>query len=79
MKQIQILNQFFKFKGKLGMQFCTAVKTDRNLNVFEVTYISVTNTKKLPVDWQNAKKQHVTTAISTIEPVGEMLKGLGMA
>ena len=51
MKQIEILNQFFKFKGgRLGTQFCTAIKTDRNLTVTEVTYISVTNTKKLPAD-----------------------------
>ena len=79
MKQIEILNQFFKFKGKLGTQFCTAVKTDRSLNVTEVTYISVTNTKKLPVDWQNTKKQHTTTAISTIQPIEQKIGGLGMA
>jgi len=80
MKQIEILNQFFKFKGgRLGTQFCTAVKTDRNLTVTEVTYISVTNTKKLPADWQNTKKQHITTAINTIEPIVQKLGGLGMA
>lgn len=79
MKQIQILNQFFKFKGKLGTQFCTAVKTDAKLNVTEVTYISVTGTKKLPADWQNSKKQHITTAISTIQPIAQKLEGLGMS
>ncbi len=79
MKQITILNQFFKFRGKLGTQFCTAVKTDRHLNVSEVTYISVTNTKTLPVDWQNSKKQHTTTAIQTIEPIIQSLSGLGMS
>ncbi len=79
MKQITILNQFFKFLGKLGTQFCTAVKTDRNLNVSKVTYISVTNTKTLPADWQNSKKQHITTAIQTIEPIVQSLNGLGMS
>ncbi len=78
MKQIEILNQFFKFKGKLGTQFCTAVKTDRNLNVTEITFISVANTKKLPADWQNEKKKHTTTAISTVEPIKQTLNGLGM-
>ncbi|MDR2963473.1 MAG: strawberry notch family protein [Bacteroidales bacterium] len=79
MKQIHILNQFFKFKNKLGTHFCTAVKTDKNLNVTEVTYISVANSKTLPADWQNRKKQHVTTAIPNIEPIAQSLKGLGMA
>ena len=79
MKQIDILNQFFKFRGKLGTQFCTAVNTDLKLNVTAVTYISVSNTKKLPDDWQNSKKQHTTTAISAIQPVTQTLKGLGMA
>lgn len=79
MKQIQILNQFFSFKGKLGTQFCTAVESDYNLNVTKVYYISVNNTNSLPHDWQNEKKQHSTTNIQSIEIFDKRIKSLGMS
>ena len=79
MKLIHILNQFFTIKGELGTKFCVSADSDKNNNVKRVEYICVQNTKKLPADWQNAKKRHSTTAIDKIQPIEQKISGLGIA
>jgi len=50
MKQIEILNQFFKFKGKLGTQFCVAVNSDRNIyKLFIFRYLVALIFSNLPL------------------------------
>ena len=74
MKQIEILQQRFTFKGDPRSEyFCVDCTTDINLNVQSIQYVRLMPDGKLPKDWQYRFRS--TSDIDAIIPSNHTLNG----